>query len=83
MYNTRIFFRKKNGLGNGTGTPPSGPSTNTYPQYVHIYTVYQRVYGSSDKQVQNSDCKYIGWSEIIRWNPLIRTPMGLKKLAVQ
>ena len=40
MYNTGIFskigfehsevgFRKKNGLGNGTGTSPSGPSMNT------------------------------------------------------
>ena len=40
MYNTGIFskigfehwevgFRKKNGLGNGPGTPPSGPSMNT------------------------------------------------------
>ena len=44
MYNTGIFskfckwewdlstgkwdFEKKNGLGNGTGTPPSGPSLN-------------------------------------------------------
>ena len=40
MYNTGIFskigfehwevgFRKKNGLGNGPGSPPSGPSMNT------------------------------------------------------